>query len=100
MNPAASEAWKDAYDVRKNNAVSNNGKSLILVYFVSRAVITPIAEPIANAPLKIAKKFPKALKNAWALNPSPDFRPYVSTDLKLKKEYRKNPKIWTPKILL
>ena len=50
--------------MRKNNAVSNNGKSLIFVYFVSKAVTTPIDDPIANAPLKIAKKFPSALKKA------------------------------------
>lgn len=64
VRPVASAVWNDAYDIRKNKAVSRRGNSRILVYFVSNAVAMPITEPIRNAPPKIPAKFPRALKKA------------------------------------
>lgn len=85
---AASDVWKDAYDMRKNSAVSSIGKSRIFVYLVSNAVTIPNTEPIKNDPPKMPTKFPRALKNALALKPITFCFSYASTELQIDKSIR------------
>lgn len=66
---AASAMRNVEYDIRTNNAVSNNGKSLRRVNFVRTAVRQPMNDPMKKDILKIHTKLRMARKNADVSNP-------------------------------
>lgn len=69
VKSAASAIRKVEYDIRTNNAVSNNGKSFSRVNLVRTAVRHPMNEPMKKDMLKIHRKLRMARKNADVSNP-------------------------------
>lgn len=69
MRSNASAIRKVLYDIKKNNAVSSNGKSLMWVNFVNNAVQQPMLPPIANEDANVQTKTPNDWKNGIIWNP-------------------------------
>lgn len=69
VSSVASAIKNVLYDISTNSADSNNGKSLIRVNLVIKAVMQPMAAPIINDNVNIRPKSPTALKNAFVSNP-------------------------------